>query len=423
MKLFVRIFWLVAIWIVASIGWMTLGGVMGARTRDQEAQLYGKVADLWGASQQQAAPSLIFRWQTERTVTERVKDEETGHVVEKARLVIDDHEQVMHLSASDIDVGLTLDQRRKGLLWFPLYDVDFAAEYAYAHHAEEAGTLEIVFPFPDTSGLYDGFQLTVDGQVDPDLQPEDGAIRAQVPVVPGQEVVLGVRYRSRGMTEWSYHPTAQVAALNHFSLTMQTDFREIDFPAYALSPSSKTPSGAGWTLVWDFDRVVTGHNIGMVMPQKVQPGPLAEQMAFSAPISLGFFFLILFVLSVLHKIDIHPINYGLLAGAFFAFHLLFSYSADHLPVEGAFILASAVSVALVVSYLRLVVSSRFAFGPAAGAQLVYLVGFSLAHFWEGYTGLTVTVLSVATLFVLMQLTGRVSWEEEFRRARGELIVK
>jgi hypothetical protein len=45
------------------------------------------------------------------------------------------------------------------------------------------------------------------------------------------------------------------------------------------------------------------------------------------------------------------------------------------------------------------------------AQLLYLVGFSLAHFWQGYTGLTVTVLGVATLFALMQLTGRVRWAE------------
>ena len=71
--------------------------------------------------------------------------------------------------------------------------------------------------------------------------------------------------------------------------------------------------------------------------------------------------------------------------------------------------ATVVSVVLVTTYLRLVVSARFAFVEAALAQLVYLVDFSLAHFWEGFTGLTVTVLAIATLFVLMQLTGRVRW--------------
>jgi hypothetical protein len=68
-------------------------------------------------------------------------------------------------------------------------------------------------------------------------------------------------------------------------------------------------------------------------------------------------------------------------------------------------------VVLVVSYLRLVVSTLFAFREAALAQLVYLVGFSLAHFWEGYTGITITLMAIVTLFVMMQLTGRVRWHE------------
>jgi len=164
-------------------------------------------------------------------------------------------------------------------------------------------------------------------------------------------------------------------------------------------------------LSWKFDSLVTGHGIGMVMPTRVQPGELATVLSFSAPISLFFFFLVIYVLATIRGIDIHPMNYFLIAGAFFAFHLLFAYSADHLPVEAAFATCSVVSVALVVSYLRLVVSASFALREAALAQIVYLVGFSLAHFWEGFTGLTVTVLAIVTLFLLMQLTGRVRWSE------------
>ena len=155
----------------------------------------------------------------------------------------------------------------------------------------------------------------------------------------------------------------------------------------------------------------------MVMPVHRQAGPLVSQMSSSAPISLGLYFLVIFVVSVLKRINIHPINYAMVAGAFFSFHLLMGYAADHVPIEAAFVLASATSVFLVVSYLRLVVSDRFAFGPAALAQLVYLIGFGLAHFWGGYTGLTVTVLSIVTLFIQMQLTGRVDWKAELLRAR------
>jgi inner membrane protein involved in colicin E2 resistance len=149
----------------------------------------------------------------------------------------------------------------------------------------------------------------------------------------------------------------------------------------------------------------------MRLPAMIQPGELSTALIFSAPISLMFFFVMLFVVATLQKLEIHPVNYLFLAAAFFAFHLLFSYSADHLTVPWAFGVSSVVSLLLVVSYLRLVVSPKFALREAALGQLVYLVGFSLAHFWEGYTGLTVTVLAILTLFLLMQATGRLRWAE------------
>jgi hypothetical protein len=79
------------------------------------------------------------------------------------------------------------------------------------------------------------------------------------------------------------------------------------------------------------------------------------------------------------------------------------------------VLASFVSITLVVSYLRLVCGLRRALFYAGGAQLVFLVLFSYAFFFAGYTGLTVTIGAVLTLFVLMQLTGRIDWEGIFAR--------
>jgi hypothetical protein len=65
--------------------------------------------------------------------------------------------------------------------------------------------------------------------------------------------------------------------------------------------------------------------------------------------------------------------------------------------------------------LRLVAGPRFALFEAGLAQLVFLVLFSYAFFFEGYAGLTVTLGAVVTLFILMQMTGRVDWEEVFAR--------
>jgi len=67
--------------------------------------------------------------------------------------------------------------------------------------------------------------------------------------------------------------------------------------------------------------------------------------------------------------------------------------------------------------MRLVAGVKFAVIYVGAAQLVYLVGFSYAFFWVGKTGLTVTIGAIATLFVLMQTTGKTDWHEVFRRTR------
>ena len=91
------------------------------------------------------------------------------------------------------------------------------------------------------------------------------------------------------------------------------------------------------------------------------------------------------ILGVLSGRSLHPMNYFFLAAAFFAFHLLLAYLVDHLEMNAAFAIAAAVSIFLVVSYLRIVAGMRTALVQAGLAQLVFLVLFSYAFFFEGYT--------------------------------------
>ena len=412
MRPFLRLFGIAAVFVLATLAWLGLGGLTHSRTSDTTAALRGEVGSLWGRPHVQAAPRLQFQWQTREEREETVERDGKSHTTRK--LVTVTHDDWRSPASTRVTAALSEDLRRKGLVWYPLYDIDFAGAWTYVHDRDEAGWLSIHFDFPDQQGFYDGFTLVVDG-VDraAELTPQSGTVTFRMPVSPGQEVALAAGYQSRGMESWSYRPADGVASLEDFALTLTTDFADIDFPAQTLSPSAKRPTGAGWTLDWRFDRVVTGHGMGMVVPHPIQPGELATELSMSAPVSLLFFFVVIFVLSVLRGIEIHPMNYLMVAGAFFAFHLLFAYSADRLPVEQAFALASVVSIVLVTSYLRLVVSARFALVEAGLAQLVYLVGFSLAHFWDGHTGLTVTILSILTLFLVMQLTGRVRWAEVF----------
>ena len=90
---------------------------------------------------------------------------------------------------------------------------------------------------------------------------------------------------------------------------------------------------------------------------------------------------------------------------------------DRIPLTWAFLLCSVVSMFLTISYLRLVAGLRFAAVEAALAQFFYLILFSYALFDEGYSGLSITIGAIVTLFVTMQVTGRIDWSERFGSKR------
>jgi hypothetical protein len=410
-----RILAIVSVFMGATVAWLILASVTAQRSSTQGEKLAPEVQTLWGRAQTQHAPTFDFAWTTKRQVEETVEEGKKRRRVTKT--VEDDHTREVLPSLATLRADVHLDHRLKGLLWYALYDVTFDGAWTYVHDAPEAGRLGIAFAFPVPDAAYDDFQFVVNGHdFARDARPDKGRVAFGVDLRPGQTMTLQVHYRSRGIDQWTYRPAAEgVASLQNFMLTVACDFAEIDYPAGAMSPSRRQRAGEGWLLTWNFKQVLTGQNMGLVMPRRLQPGELATSLAASAPVSLLLFFIVLFVLSIRYQLDIHPLNYFAIAGAFFAFHLLFAYSVDHIHIAPAFVLASAASIGLVVSYLRLVVSPRFAYRRAALAQLVYQVGFSIAHFWDGYTGLSVSVLATLTLFLVMQMTGRVRWSEVLAR--------
>lgn len=385
-----------------------------SRTYGSNEQLQGRVASTWGTSQQQSPPTATY------TTTDAVN----STTVENGKVIIHsktEHWQVpMPVQASRIHVNLRLIPRQKGLLWYSTYAVEFAGDYAFRNNTAEAQTVDFRLKFPAQKAIYDGLQMKVNQQAVALAADAQGTV-GQATVGPGETASLHVAYRSQGLDSWCYQLGDGIAQARDFVLTMQTNFRDIDFADDTLSPTSKELVSGGWQLTWQYSNLVSGFQIGMTMPQKLQPGPLAGEISYAAPVSLFFFFFLMFIITTLRNIDLHPMNYFFLATAFFAFHLLLAYLVDHISIHAAMILASVVSVGLVVSYLRLVVGLRFAALEAGTAQLIYLVLFSYAFFWKGFTGLAITVIAIITLFVVMQATGRIRWSERFAaRARAPL---
>lgn len=394
-----------------SVAWFVLATTIGYRTNQSDDKLRMGVASIWGSPEEQTPPLASYQ----RLELEKVETETDGHKTTRA----DTHRKsvAIPLDASRIDVMLTLEHRQKGLLWYSTYVVDFAAAYTFHNPTAEAQTVSYWLKFPAEHAIYDGLAMELNGQSLTMVSDRQG-VSAAAPIGPQGIAVLRVAYRSHGLETWRYRLGNEVSQARDFTLRVKTNFKQVDFPLNTLSPTEKREIPAGWELTWRYSNLISGFQLGVTMPAKLQPGPLAGEISYFAPVSLLLFFFLMFIITTIRSIDLHPMNYFFLAAAFFSFHLLLAYLADHISIHLAFLICSVVSIFLVVSYLRLVVGPRFALVEAGGAQFIYLVLFSYAFFLEGFTGLAITIGCIVTLFAVMQLTARIRWAERFRWREG-----
>jgi len=412
-----RITAIIFIFICTTVAWAILGATIFQRTYDSGNVSNSSVASTWGAPQKQLPPTAFF----EEVVAKKEVTTQNGARVETVT-----QEKVatqLPLDSSHLNVDLNLEHRQKGLLWYSTYKVAFDGAYAFRNTSDKERDVTFTLNFPTSEAIYDDLVFLVD-DVPMTLQNEKNSARATAKLGAGQTAHLKVGYKSQGLGDWRYSfsgatndneavNSSNVAQVRDFSLLMTTNFKDIDFPENTLSPTQKTPRGNGWALEWNYKNLMSGYQIAMTMPEKLQPGPLAGRISFFAPVSLFFFFFLMLIITTLRGIELHPMNYFFLAAAFFSFHLLLAYLVDHISIHMAFAICSAVSIFLVISYLRLVVGTRFAMREAALAQFIYLVAFSYAFFLKGFTGLAVTIGSITTLFVVMQATGKIRWKDKF----------
>jgi len=388
------------IYVCTAVGWIILAGTTLVRTERQDEKLRDAVGQLWGTKQDQQAPSVYYY--PAKLNGPRSKGQKTV--------------EYLALDASNIEVDLKLDHRKKGLLWYSTYHVIFSGEYRIINNSPEPCEVFLDFGFPARGAVYDNFRFAVGGREIQDIELKSGNITRAIQLSAGQAENVGISYESQGLDEWSYDFGLDVNPVRNFCLVLNTDFEEIDFPAQSIAPTEKGQSGNGWKLTWQYSNLLTGAKIGMITPRRLNPGPWASRVTAAAPVSLFLFFFLLFVFTTVKKIKIHPMNYFFIGTAFFSFHLLLAYLVDHISIHLAFWICSLVSIFLVVSYMRLVVGQRLAFVEIALSQLVYLVFFSYTFFFKGYTGLAITILCICTLFVVMQFTAKVDWDKVFAKS-------
>ena len=218
-----RIAPIVLIYLCAAAIWISLGTNVERRTEEYDRKLRGAVGELWGTTQRQEAPTISCKDAT------KWGDSST-------------------LQATTLAVDLNLEHRQKGLLWYSTYRVKFEGQYQIANTTNSRQKVNIEFKFPSMKAIYDDVKLLVAGKEVPDLPLRKGILTRELSLAPGQIEHVEVRYATNGMDEWWYDFGSNVRQVKNFSLTMNTDFDQIDFPENSVSPTTKEKTAKGWKL-------------------------------------------------------------------------------------------------------------------------------------------------------------------------------
>jgi hypothetical protein len=393
-----RLFAIAFIFACTAAGWFILGTSMLIRTGDRLGHLSGRVQEVWGPAMEQEQPEVFHFAPGSRSATVKLQPQ-----------------------ASHVDVHLAYSPKKKGLFWHRTYDVEFRGSYTLRNPAPVQQILYITFKLPSKDSSYVNFTMQVEGDEPVVKTPREGVITQGLLLPPSGERIVRVGYSARGVDHWRY-ALGNEERIRNFSLSMKTNFEKIDFPSGTASPTTRTRTSHGWELEWNYPDVIGAAPIGMEMPKALNAGPTATRISFFAPVSLLFFFTVILMATLVKQVPLHPMNYFFLAAGFFAFPLLLAYLVDLIPLHLSFLISAAVSMVLVCGYLHVATRGALTL-TAVISQAAYMVLFSYSFFFDGLTGLVITLGAIATLALLMIRTARIDWASRFTRKQASHLQK
>ena len=321
-----------------TIAWMILGTVNAGRTEVQSKVLLKRVQNAYGGPLRITPPQIYYEVIKERKG--KVSGFETVSSHKKKEFV--------DPSRSDVGIDLRLERKKIGNLWFPVFLAVYRGEYEYdIESVPEEFRSQSLFLLPglnSSESVYRSIDMKInDVAVEPlsklvastpmELGPEahsEGKIRVAFHYkTTGPDYMLyvlaGQQQSSRKAaieedSEGNRAPvTTRLTRLDNFNVKLTADFEEFDFPNRTIPPTKREKHNRTNEFSWQFDKTVTGKNIGLIVPKVTNPGDIAARISFFAPISLLFFVVVMIIFGILVRQALHPMHYFFLAATFLSF--------------------------------------------------------------------------------------------------------
>ncbi len=419
--------------------------------RNHYHQLASKaVADSWTGQQVVLGPILVLPYRTQWEEQEKNGRKAATHT----RI---SHKYVMPTKV-DANYDVASDIRVKGIFKIPVYRTDVTWKLEFSKEAlrpllndikakrnfDELLTPYIVLAVTDPRGFEEAPVLTIEGKKQFFKPGTNGSFNNG----KGAHIMLDdiwndqvntdkqtVTLSLRGMERLSVLPAGETASVH-----INSDWPHPMFSGSQL-PTQRSVTDNGFKASWNttefsnplsdlLDQCGQGR-CGELLQSVISVDlvdPVDIYMQSERSIKYGFLFIALsfiafFIFEILQKAPIHPVQYTLVGLALAVFYLLLISLTEHLEFALAYFIAASSCIALLVSYVKIVLRSmKNAVMFSTLLCLLYSVLYVVIQA-EDFALLMGSVLVFFALAGVMMITRHIDWYalEDQVRSAGKVI--
>lgn len=346
----------------------------------------------------------------------------------------------------DVSGNLATQERQRGIYRARVFDAraslsgrfDVPADFGVTADVQSYrfGQPRLVLGISDIRGIGNALSLQANGQRIP-FVPGTGTtllgagVQAPLPIAGGAApLAFQIELQLQGTSDFQITP---VGRDTHVMLT--SDWPHPSFVGEFL-PRARDVTGKGFSAEWQTSYFATNleEALARCRADDVSPDPkdracadfagrhfgvsfidpVDQYLKSERAVKYGFLFIALtfagfFLMEVLRRVSVHPVQYGLVGLALAMFFLLLLSFSEHIGFAAAFLVSALACVGVITYYVTHVLGSR-AQGAGFGAALAALYALLYAILSsEDYALLTGSVLVFALLTLVMVLTRRVNW--------------
>lgn len=237
-----------------------------------------------------------------------------------------------------------------------------------------------------------------------------------------QPLTLSMNVRFAGQKSLFFAPVA-----DETTVQLQSNWQHPSF-AGSFLPASRNVSDAGFTSTWNISSLVTTGNLlsdeadnkfGVHLIQPINTYSLSERAVKYGFLFVALTLLVVFMVELFRKLQLHPMQYGLVGLSISFFFLLLLALSEKIGFAMAYLTAGSATVLLLGIYFSAILKHwMHGLGMAGFVALLYGALYGLLKS-EDNALLLGTLLLFGLLAGLMLMTRNVDWYALTKRENGK----